>query len=63
MKGQTQDINSFHLCKVLHEGGVRVKQISVIGDDLSVISTEVNVGRTIFKMHKTRKSMQIFLIL
>ena len=43
LKGQTQDINSHHLCKMLHEAGVYVKQISVIGDDLELIASEVKL--------------------
>ncbi|KAL8614318.1 hypothetical protein ACOMHN_007656 [Nucella lapillus] len=42
LKGQTQDTNSYFLCKQLFALGVQVKKISVIGDDLEEISREVH---------------------
>ncbi|XP_062598134.1 FAD synthase-like [Saccostrea cucullata] len=41
LKGQTADTNSHFLCKHLFTLGVKVKKISVIGDDLEVIAKEV----------------------
>ncbi|XP_076825340.1 FAD synthase-like isoform X1 [Clavelina lepadiformis] len=41
LKGQTQDTNSFYLATTLHRLGVSVKKISVIGDDLNTIASEV----------------------
>ncbi|XP_064600367.1 FAD synthase-like isoform X2 [Liolophura sinensis] len=41
LKGQTQDTNSHFLCRHLFTLGVKVKKISVIGDDLETISDEI----------------------
>ena len=41
LKGQTQDTNSFFLARRLFNLGARVRKISVIPDDLDVISKEV----------------------
>ena len=41
LKGQTQDTNSFFLARRLFTLGARVRKISVIPDDLDVISKEV----------------------
>ncbi|KAK7099571.1 hypothetical protein V1264_003694 [Littorina saxatilis] len=41
LKGQTQDTNSHFLCRRLFALGVEVKRVSVIGDDLDDIATEV----------------------
>uniref|UniRef100_H2YMQ1 FAD synthase n=1 Tax=Ciona savignyi TaxID=51511 RepID=H2YMQ1_CIOSA len=41
LKGQTQDTNSSFLSKSLHDLGVVVKKISVVGDDIQEIAAEV----------------------
>jgi len=41
LKGQTQDTNSYYMCKTLRSIGIKVEQIGVIGDDVGIIASEV----------------------
>ena len=42
LKGQTQDTNSYYMCKTLRSIGIKVEQIGVIGDDVGIIASEVD---------------------
>ncbi|OWF52384.1 FAD synthase-like [Mizuhopecten yessoensis] len=42
LKGQTADTNSHFICKHLFSWGVKVKRISVVGDDLQTIAKEIS---------------------
>lgn len=42
LKGQTADTNSHFICKHLFSWGVKVKRVSVIGDDLQTIAKEIS---------------------
>ncbi|XP_033751502.1 FAD synthase-like [Pecten maximus] len=42
LKGQTLDTNSHFICKHLFSWGVKVKRVSVVGDDLQTIAQEIS---------------------
>ncbi|KAK9889666.1 hypothetical protein WA026_007045 [Henosepilachna vigintioctopunctata] len=41
LKGEVADTNSTFSCKVLHDLGVKLKKISVVGDNINAVSEEV----------------------
>ncbi|XP_044754211.1 FAD synthase-like [Coccinella septempunctata] len=42
LKGQVTDTNSPLSCQILHDLGVKMKKISVVGDDITAVSSEVS---------------------
>ncbi|GAB1864348.1 FAD synthetase [Camponotus japonicus] len=41
LKGQVKDTNSYYMCNLLYKCGIKVKKISVIGDNVEEISKEI----------------------
>ncbi len=50
LKGQTQDTNSWFLCRRLHSLGLRVDRVSVVADDTAVIAEEVRSFASKYKL-------------
>ncbi|KAL6440882.1 hypothetical protein ACFW04_003359 [Cataglyphis niger] len=41
LKGQVKDTNSYYMCNLLYKCGIKMKKISVIGDNVEEISKEI----------------------